>query len=101
MPSRFEPCGLNQLYAQIYGTPPVVRAVGGLDDSVVDFDGKSRSGTGFKFWGYSDVSLESALRRALTTWRDRDAWSGLQRRAMAQDFSWREPAARYERVYRS
>jgi starch synthase len=101
MPSRFEPCGLNQLYAQLYGSPPLVHATGGLDDTVVDLDVRSASGTGFKFWGYSDVSLESALRRALTTWRDRDAWSGLQRRAMAQDFSWRLPAQKYDRVYRS
>jgi starch synthase len=100
MPSRFEPCGLNQLYAQVYGTPPVVRAVGGLDDTVVDFDGRSRSGTGFKFQTYSEVGLESALRRALATWRDREAWQGLMRRGMAQDFSWRQPARRYETVYR-
>jgi starch synthase len=101
MPSRFEPCGLNQLYAQAYGTPPLVRATGGLDDSVVDFDGKSRSGTGFKFYAYTDVALEAALRRALRTFADGPAWEGLQRRAMAQDFSWRLPALRYEHLYRA
>jgi starch synthase len=101
MPSKFEPCGLNQLYAQAYGTPPLVRAVGGLDDTVVDYDGKSRSGTGFKFFAYTDVALEAGLRRALATWRDRPAWAGLQRRAMAQDFSWRQPARRYEHLYRA
>jgi starch synthase len=101
MPSRFEPCGLNQLYAQIYGAPPLVRATGGLDDTVVDFDGKSHSGTGFKFFAYSDVALEAGLRRALRTYTDEPAWQGLQQRAMAQDFSWRDPARRYERVYRA
>ena len=101
MPSRFEPCGLNQLYAQLYGTPPVVRAIGGLDDTVVDFDARSRSGTGFKFAAYTDVALEATLRRALAAYRDRDAWGGLQRRAMAQDFSWRASARRYDAVYRA
>jgi starch synthase len=101
MPSRWEPCGLNQLYSQAYGTPPVVRAVGGLDDSVVDFDERSRSGTGFKFEPYTDVALEATLRRALLTYGDREAFTGLQRRAMRQDFSWATPARRYERVYRS
>jgi starch synthase len=101
MPSKFEPCGLNQLYAQAYGTPPLVRATGGLDDTVVDFDGKSRSGTGFKFYAYNDVALEAGLRRAIRTFADGPAWEGLQRRAMAQDFSWRLPALRYEHLYRA
>jgi starch synthase len=101
MPSRFEPCGLNQLYSQAYGTPPIVRAVGGLDDSVVDFDEHSRSGTGFKFDAYSDVALEHTLRRAVMTFGDTDAFRALQRRGMSQDFSWHGPAGRYERVYRS
>jgi len=101
MPSRWEPCGLNQMYAQAYGTPPVVRATGGLEDSVVDFDGRSASGTGFKFSAYSDTALEAALRRALLVYRDREAYQGLQRRGMQQDFSWQRPAMKYEWVYRA
>lgn len=100
MPSLFEPCGLNQLYAMAYGTPPIVRAVGGLDDSVVDYDGESGSGTGFKFAASTDVALEAALRRAMLVFQDTNAFSALQRRAMSQDLSWRLPAAAYERIYR-
>ncbi|MEO6954506.1 MAG: glycogen synthase GlgA, partial [Polyangia bacterium] len=88
MPSQFEPCGLNQLYAMAYGSPPIVRAVGGLDDSVVDFDGKSGSGTGFKFGANTDVALEAAVRRAMIVFRDTRAYTALQRRAMSQDLSW-------------
>ena len=101
MPSQFEPCGLNQLYAMAYGSPPVVRAVGGLDDSVVDFDGKSGSGTGFKFAASTDVALEAAVRRAMLVFHDPGAYAALQRRAMSQDLSWRIPAAAYEKIYRS
>ncbi len=101
MPSRWEPCGLNQLYAQTYGTPPVVRATGGLYDTVVDFDQKSGSGTGFVFEAYSDAALEAALRRGMLAWRDTEVFGALQRRGMAQDFSWREPAERYARLYRA
>ena len=100
MPSRFEPCGLNQLYAQAYGTPPIVRATGGLYDTVVDFDQKSDSGTGFMFDAYTEVALEATVRRAIVTWRDRKAFARLQRRGMEQDFSWREPAKQYQRLYR-
>jgi starch synthase len=99
MPSRFEPCGLNQMYSLRYGTVPVVRAVGGLEDTVEDFDGKGR-GTGFKFRDYSPRAALTALRRALDVYRDRPAWSGLMARGMAQNFSWDESAQRYEALYR-
>jgi starch synthase len=98
MPSRFEPCGLNQMYSLRYGTVPVVRAVGGLEDTVEDYDGWNR-GTGFKFRDYAPAALLLAARRALDTWRDRRAWRGLVSRGMAQDFSWDRSARRYEELY--
>jgi starch synthase len=99
MPSRFEPCGLNQMYSLRYGTVPVVRAVGGLEDTVEDHDGKDR-GTGFKFREYHPRALWAALSRALEARRDGEAWRGLMLRGMAQDFSWNRSAAGYEAVYR-
>jgi starch synthase len=99
MPSRYEPCGLNQMYSLRYGTVPVVRAVGGLDDTVEDFDGWRR-GTGFKFKEYAPQALLLALRRALDAYRDRQAWRGLVERGMAQDNSWARSAERYEALYR-
>jgi starch synthase len=98
MPSRFEPCGLNQMYSLRYGTVPVVRAVGGLADTVEDFDGKAR-GTGFTFREYSSRALLGALRRALDAFRDREAWAGLVERGMAQDNSWASSARKYASLY--
>jgi starch synthase len=98
MPSRFEPCGLNQMYSLRYGTVPIVRAVGGLEDTVEDYDGWNR-GTGFKFRDYTPAALLLAVRRALETWRDRRAWRGIVSRGMAQDFSWNRSAASYEALY--
>ena len=98
MPSRFEPCGLNQMYSLRYGTVPVVRAVGGLEDTVEDYDGKDR-GTGFKFMEYHPRALWGALLRALEAYRDRAAWVAMMKRGMAIDFSWDRSAAGYEAVY--
>ena len=100
MPSRFEPCGLNQMYSLRYGTIPVVRAVGGLEDTVEDFDGWSR-GTGFKFRDYHPHAMMLAVRRALEAFRDRRAWRAMMLRGMAQDFSWDRSAQSYEAVYRT
>ncbi len=100
MPSRFEPCGLNQMYSLRYGTVPVVRAVGGLDDTVEDYDGLRR-GTGFKFREYQPQAMLTALRRALDVYRDERAWSGIVQRGMAADNSWEASAARYEALYGS
>jgi starch synthase len=100
MPSRYEPCGLNQMYSLRYGTLPVVRAVGGLEDTVEDFDGWQR-GTGFKFRDYTPQALLLAVRRALDTYRDRRTWQALVLRGMAQDFSWDRSARSYEALYRS
>ncbi|MGC4001235.1 MAG: glycogen synthase GlgA [Anaeromyxobacter sp.] len=99
MPSRFEPCGLNQMYSLRYGTVPVVRAVGGLEDTVEDYDGAG-AGTGFKFRQYTPDALMTALRRALDLYRDRRAWRGLMLRGMAEDNSWERSAASYEQIYR-
>src|SRR5688572_1368811 len=82
MPSRFEPCGLNQMYSQRYGTPPVARATGGLADTVVD--GK----TGFLFEGPEPAALTAGVRRALAAYRDPARWALVQRAGMARDFSW-------------
>ncbi|WP_242340572.1 MULTISPECIES: glycogen synthase GlgA [Anaeromyxobacter] len=100
MPSRFEPCGLNQMYSLRYGTVPIVRAVGGLDDTVEDYDGFQR-GTGFKFRDYHPQAMLLAVRRALETYRDGRAFRALRLRGMAQDFSWDRSAQAYESLYRS
>lgn len=104
VPSRFEPCGLTQLYALRYGTLPLVRRVGGLADSVVDATEAAiadDSATGFVFDDASAEGFLSALDRARRCYRDDSIWRQLQRRAMAQDFSWHASAAHYIDVYRS
>ncbi len=98
MPSRYEPCGLNQMYSLRYGTAPIVRAVGGLEDTVEDFDGWMR-GTGFKFREYAPHALLLAVRRALDAFRDRRAWRALVLRGMAQDWSWDRSARSYEALF--
>jgi len=100
MPSKFEPCGLNQMYSLRYGTPPIVRATGGLDDTIVDFDARSRSGTGFKFESYEAGALGECWRRGLVAWRHGDDFAALVKRAMAQDFSWARAAEAYTHLYR-
>lgn len=97
MPSRYEPCGLNQLYALSYGTIPVVRATGGLDDSVVDLPD---IGTGFKFDTYSSEALVGTIKRALSIY-DTDEWEELMKRGMGKDFSWDSSARKYIELYRS
>ncbi len=99
MPSRFEPCGLNQIYSLRYGTVPVVRATGGLDDTVQNFDASNCTGTGFKFEEYSGAQLLDAVRRALATFRDAKAWHTLQSNGMGKDFSWKTSAASYVTLY--
>ncbi|MBI4495792.1 MAG: glycogen synthase GlgA [Deltaproteobacteria bacterium] len=101
MPSRYEPCGLNQISSLKYGTVPIVRATGGLDDTIQDFDRQRQEGNGFKFREYSPEALLATIRRALKTYRDRPVWEALMRRGMAADFSWRRSAEAYLRVYES
>ena len=97
MPSRYEPGGLNQIYSLKYGTVPVVRATGGLDDTIDEQP--NGGGNGFKFWGYDSAALMDALRRALGTFRNKEEWTEMMKRGMGQDFSWNKPAAEYVRVY--
>ena len=97
MPSRYEPCGLNQIYSLKYGTIPVVRATGGLDDSIQD--ASEGEGNGFKFSGYDSAALLEAIERALVTFRDKATWTAMMKRGMAQDFSWDGSAKEYVRVY--
>jgi starch synthase len=94
MPSRYEPCGLNQIYSLRYGTVPIVRATGGLDDTVDEQ-------TGFKFHDYRPEALEVAIQEALDAFADRDGWTARMRRGMAKDFSWDASALAYQRLYRS
>lgn len=100
MPSRYEPCGLNQMYSLRYGTIPVVAAVGGLDDSIADAQQLPHTGTGFKFHRHTPHDFLAALQAALDLYQDREKWRELQRRAMAQDFSWARAARAYLDLYR-
>lgn len=101
MPSRYEPCGLDQLYCLRYGTIPVVRATGGLDETIEEYDPKTRKGNGFKFAGYTPVELMAAVKRALDLYQQRDVWEALMQKNMALDFSWVNNAApKYLEVYR-
>ncbi len=93
MPSRYEPCGLNQIYSLRYGTIPIVRATGGLDDTI-------EAGTGFKFWGYSGRELMDCIAVALAAYEDRAGWTATMERAMRQDFSWNVSAREYAALYR-
>ena len=99
MPSRFEPCGLNQIYSLKYGTVPVVRATGGLDDTVEEWNPGLNTGTGFKFAPYHAQALLDAIDRALAAFYDKKQWSQLMQNAMAQNFSWDKPAREYVAVY--
>jgi len=103
MPSRYEPCGLNQLYSLKYGTVPIVRAIGGLADTIVDYTPeRAEQGTanGFVFREYSGHALLVAIKRAVATYQDRDTWRKLMRTGMNQDFSWMRSAQEYVRLYR-
>jgi starch synthase len=97
MPSRYEPCGLNQIYSLKYGTVPVVRATGGLDDTIQDFDGTS--GTGFKFQDYSPAELLRTLERALNTYQQPAVWRRLMLEGMNKDYSWSSSALEYGKIY--
>lgn len=101
MPSLYEPCGLNQIYSMKYGTLPIVRAVGGLDDTVRNYNEQDGSGTGFKFWAATGRALYDTIGWAVSTWFDRPHHiRQLQANAMAEDFSWDKSARAYLEVYR-
>jgi starch synthase len=99
MPSRYEPCGLNQIYSLAYGTVPVVRATGGLDDTIQHFEPAKGEGTGFKFSEYSGAALLACVREALRVFQNQKAWQKLQRNGMSKDFSWKASAAEYAKLY--
>jgi starch synthase len=101
MPSRYEPCGLNQMYSLAYGTPPIVHRTGGLADTVSHWDARTGRGNGFVFEHFDARGLAWALRKALGTWDDKAAWRAIQLNGMRQDFSWTRRVADYEAVYRS
>lgn len=98
MPSRYEPCGLNQIYSMRYGTPPVVRATGGLDDTVIA--APSPGATGFKFVDYNGNAFLRAIRQACAAWTDKRAWMAMMARGMRKDYSWTASAGEYSRLYR-
>ena len=100
MPSKYEPCGLNQIYSLKYGTVPVVRATGGLDDTIEEWNAELSTGTGFKFDGYEAQDLLAAIDRALAAFKDKASWQRLMRNGMARNYSWEQPALQYEAVYR-
>lgn len=100
MPSLYEPCGLNQMYSSLYGTLPIVRATGGLDDTVENYDEAAGRGTGFKFWEISDRALYFTIGWAVSTWFDRPHhYQAMQQQGMARDFTWEASARQYEDVY--
>ncbi len=99
MPSRYEPSGLNQLYSLRYGTVPVVRATGGLDDTIQSFSPKTLQGTGFKFEPYEPKALLDCIRTALKLHRDPKTWQAVQANGMKKDFSWKVSAAAYVTLY--
>ncbi len=99
MPSRYEPCGLNQIYSLTYGTVPIVRATGGLDDTIEPWDARTGRGTGFKFTQYSGEALLGAVKAALQAYQDHSSWQTLMRNGMGKDFSWNAAAREYVRIY--
>jgi starch synthase len=99
MPSRYEPCGLNQIYSLRFGTIPVVRSVGGLDDTIRDESEDHGNATGFKFVDYTTDAMIGALQRAVALYRNGEAWTSMMRRCMMQDFSWDKSAKEYAVLY--
>ena len=101
MPSAFEPCGLNQMYSLAYGTPPIVRATGGLQDSVENFDESSHSGDGFKFWDHNAKALFDTIGWAVYTYYNKPvALSALRKNGMKKRFTWDNAALKYEKLYK-
>lgn len=102
MPSLFEPCGLNQIYSLRYGTLPIVRATGGLDDTIENYSAKEKSGTGFKFYDATAQALTATVKWAVHTWyKHNEDFDQLRKNAMKQRFDWKVAAKEYEKLYRS
>jgi starch synthase len=104
MPSKYEPCGLNQIYSLKYGTVPIVRKTGGLADTVKDWDEQShyglKDGNGFSFYDYSGYALFKSVERAVNTFKHKDIWKKIQLNGMRQDFSWTRSAEKYTELYK-
>ncbi len=101
IPSRYEPCGLTQMYALRYGTVPVVRSTGGLEDTVISFDSSTGEGNGFKFRDYDSQAFLHAILEALATFRNPSLWDKLTSNGMKEDFSWDRSAEEYVKIYRT
>jgi starch synthase len=99
MPSRFEPCGLNQMYSLKYGTVPIVRAAGGLADTIENFDRTTMRGNGFKFEEYNAERLLEKIHEAIDVYADRNLWRALMLNGMRSDFSWDASASHYVELY--
>lgn len=99
MPSRYEPCGLNQLYSLKYGTIPIVRATGGLDDTIKNYDAKTGKGNGFSFKSYSSKSMFLKIKEAIDVYHSREDWNKLTKNSMSMDYSWMRSAKEYEQLY--
>jgi starch synthase len=99
MPSRYEPCGLNQIYSLKYGTVPVVRATGGLDDTIDEWNPALGTGTGFKFASMSGWELLGEIDRALAAFMDKESWKKLMQNGMARDYGWEKPTKQYSALY--
>jgi starch synthase len=101
VPSRYEPCGLTQLYAFKYGTIPIVRATGGLNDTIEQFDENSMTGNGFKFGPYTSEALLGAIKNALKVYDNKRLWKKLMSACMNLDFSWDKSAEEYIGIYKT
>jgi starch synthase len=99
MPSRYEPCGLNQMYSLKYGTIPIVRATGGLEDTIKEFNPETEKGNGFKFAEYLPGAMIEEVKKASETYQNRDLWLRLMSNAMSEDFSWERSALKYIDIY--
>jgi starch synthase len=100
MPSRFEPCGLNQMYSLKYGTIPIVRATGGLADTVAQADPATGTGTGFLFTDYTPEAFAAIINAALKAYKNQKQWRRIMENAMSQDFSWERSASAYLNLYK-
>lgn len=99
MPSKYEPCGLNQMYSLVYGTVPIIRKVGGLADTVKDYHESNETGNGFSFEEYTADALEKTIYRALRIYKEKDTWKTIMKRGMSEDFSWEHSAKEYLNLY--
>jgi starch synthase len=101
MPSKYEPCGLNQMYSLVYGTVPLVRETGGLADTVVKFNEKTGEGNGFMFKNYDKDAFLKELQRTLKIYDDKKIWAKIMKNGMKSDFSWSSSAKKYLELYKT